>query len=53
VNEPLFVGVPAKIGARGVEEIIEVKLSEKERSNLQVSIDAVRELNAAADKLNL
>ncbi len=53
VDESLFVGVPAKIGKNGVEEVIEINLSSKERSNLQVSIDAVKELNAAADKLNL
>lgn len=53
VDESLFVGVPVKIGAQGAEEIIEVQLTEKERANLQVSIDAVKELNAAADKLGL
>jgi len=53
VKQALFVGVPAKIGANGVEEIIEVKLNDKEKANLQVSIAAVEELNAAADKLNL
>ena len=53
VNEPLFVGVPTKIGAKGVEEIIELTLSDKEKANLQVSIDAVKELNAAADQLGL
>lgn len=53
VKEPLFVGVPAKIGAKGIEQVIEVKLTESEQKNLQVSIDAVIELNQAADKLGL
>jgi malate dehydrogenase len=53
VKEPLFVGVPAKIGQKGVEEIIEVELTAEERANLQVSIDAVIELNTAVSNLNL
>ncbi len=53
VKESLFVGVPAKIGARGIEEIIEVSLTPAERANLEVSIQAVKELNAAADGLKL
>lgn len=51
ISEPLFVGVPAKIGANGVEEIIEVELTETEQANLQVSIDAVVDLNQAVAKL--
>jgi len=53
VKEPLFVGVPAKIGAKGVEEVIEVALTDKEKANLEVSINVVIELNQAADALNL
>src|SRR5207302_1171383 len=53
VKESLFVGVPVKIGAKGVEEIIEVELTNKERENLQLSINAVIELNQAAAKLKL
>jgi malate dehydrogenase len=51
VTRPLFVGVPAKIGAKGVEEIYEVPLTEEEKKNLDVSIKAVIELCDAADKL--
>lgn len=51
VKEPLFVGAPTKIGAKGVEKIYEVKLSATEQQNLQVSIDAVIELNNAVKKL--
>ena len=50
VKKPLFVGVPAKIGGKGVEEIIEVEITEAEQANLQVSIDAVIELCEAAEK---
>jgi malate dehydrogenase len=53
VKEPLFVGVPIKIGRKGVEEIIEVTLTPKEQTNLQSSIDAVIELNTAVSKINL
>ncbi len=51
VKKPLFVGVPAKIGAKGVEQIIEVALTEAEQQNLQLSIDAVIELCEAAEKM--
>lgn len=53
VKESLFVGVPAKMGAKGVEEVIEVALTAEEAANLKLSIDAVVELNEAADRLGL
>ncbi len=53
IKEPLFVGVPVKISAKGVEEIIEVVLNSDEKANLDVSIKTVQELNEAADKLDL
>jgi len=53
VKEPLFVGVPVKIGKNGVEEIIEVELTAKEQENLQGSINAVIELNNAVAKFQL
>jgi len=51
VSRPLFVGVPAKIGAQGIEEIIEVPLNAQEKQNLQLSIEAVIELCDLADTL--
>jgi malate dehydrogenase len=42
--EDLFVGVPVKLGGAGVEEIVELKLSESERADLENSAGAVREL---------
>jgi malate dehydrogenase len=40
----LFVGVPCKLGARGLEQIIEIKLTEEEQAALKKSADAVQEL---------
>ncbi len=40
----LFVGVPVKLGARGIEQIIEIKLTPEEQAALQKSADAVEEL---------
>ncbi len=40
----LFVGVPVKIGARGLEQIIEITLTPEENAALQKSAGAVREL---------
>ncbi len=40
----LFIGVPAKLGAQGLEQVVEVELTESERVLLQKSADAVKEL---------
>ncbi len=40
----LFVGVPVKLGARGIEQIIEIKLTPEERTALEKSAASVREL---------
>src|SRR6201986_1519356 len=40
----LFVGVPVKLGAKGVEEILEVKLSPEDKAALDKSPASVREL---------
>jgi len=40
----LFVGVPVKLGAGGVEEIIEFDLTDSEAKALQGSADSVQEL---------
>jgi malate dehydrogenase len=42
----LFVGVPVKLGARGIEQIYEVKLTAEEHAMLKKSADAVQELVA-------
>jgi malate dehydrogenase len=40
----LFVGVPVKLGARGIEQIIQIKLTDEERAALHKSAAAVKEL---------
>jgi malate dehydrogenase len=40
----LFVGVPVKLGARGIEQIIEIKLLPEEKTALDKSAASVREL---------
>src|ERR1700691_1059480 len=40
----LFVGVPAKLGAGGIEQIVEIKLLAHEKADLDKSAAAVREL---------
>ena len=40
----LFVGVPVKLGERGIEEIIQINLTTDERAELQRSAAAVQEL---------
>jgi malate dehydrogenase len=39
----LFLGVPVKLGRRGVEKVLEVELTSKERVDLGKSAEAVRE----------
>ncbi|MBZ5545662.1 MAG: malate dehydrogenase [Acidobacteriia bacterium] len=40
----LFVGVPVKLGAKGIEQIIEIKLTAEEKAALNKSAAAVKEL---------
>jgi malate dehydrogenase len=40
----LFIGVPVKLGANGVEKIIEISLAKNEKMALQKSADAVKKL---------
>jgi malate dehydrogenase len=42
----LYMGVPVKLGAAGIEEIVELELSDEERAELERSADAVREVVA-------
>jgi malate dehydrogenase len=42
----LFVGVPCKLGEKGIEQIIEIKLSADEQEALEKSAGAVKELVA-------
>jgi len=40
----IFVGLPVKLGSSGIEEILEIKLSEEESKELHVSASHVKEL---------
>jgi malate dehydrogenase len=40
----LYMGVPVKLGAGGVEEIVELDLTDGERAELETSADAVRDV---------
>ncbi len=52
--QKLFVGVPVKLGARGIEKIFEARLSEEESAALHKSAAAVKELvDLMAPKLSL
>ena len=49
--QDLFVGVPVKLGREGVEEILEISLTEEEEADLTRSADAVRSLVDSLDKM--
>jgi malate dehydrogenase len=40
----LFVGVPVKLGAKGIDKIIEIKLTADEKAALDKSAASVKEL---------
>ena len=40
----LYMGVPVRLGAEGVEEVVELELTDDERAELERSADAVREV---------
>ncbi len=42
----LFVGVPCKLGSRGIEDVIQIRLTPQEQSALEKSAGAVKELVA-------
>ena len=48
----LYVGVPAVLGAGGVERIVEIEMNADERVMFDHSIAAVKELNAAATNIS-
>ncbi len=41
--EDIYIGVPVKLGAAGIEEICEIALSDEEREGLRRSAEAIRE----------
>jgi malate dehydrogenase len=40
----LYMGVPVKLGAGGIQEILELELGDEEREALNASAEAVREV---------
>ncbi len=48
----LYAGVPAVIGASGVEQIVEIKLSDKEKEQFNLSIKAVENLYISAKNID-
>ena len=47
----IFVGVPAIIGKNGIEKFIEIKLNDEEKTMFDNSVEAVRQLNSIASKM--
>jgi len=50
--EKIYAGVPVIIGKNGVEKIQEIELDEKEKSEFDNSIEAVKKLWEAASKID-
>ena len=50
--DKLYVGVPVVIGAGGVEQIVEIELDAEAKKNLDVSVDAVKELLVACKAID-
>jgi len=50
--DDLYVGVPIIIGKDGVEKVIEINLTETAKTNLQTSVDAVKELLVACKSID-
>lgn len=47
----LFIGVPVKLGSNGIEQIIEITLTDDEKAALKKSADAVQELKEVLKKI--
>ena len=48
----MYAGVPVIIGSGGVEKVVELDLNTEERTNFQKSVNAVKELFEAAQKID-
>jgi malate dehydrogenase len=40
----LYMGVPVKLGSKGIEQILEIDLDESEQAAMKASADAVRDV---------
>jgi len=47
----MYVGVPAVIGAKGIERIVEIEFNSTERDMFKKSVDAVKTLVEACQKI--
>ncbi len=47
----LFVGVPVKLGQSGIEQVVEIPLTDEEKAALKHSADSVQELVDAMDRI--
>ncbi|HYE95231.1 MAG TPA: malate dehydrogenase [Rubricoccaceae bacterium] len=47
----LFIGVPVKLGAGGIKEIVELNLTADEQALMQASAEAVREITEAYERI--
>jgi malate dehydrogenase len=48
----IYAGVPVIIGAKGVEQVVELKLTNEEQNNFNNSVKAVKDLFTAAGKID-
>jgi malate dehydrogenase len=48
----IYLGVPVKLGKKGIEQVIELKLNNEEKQLLNASAKAVREVMDVLDKMN-
>tara|TARA_A100001388_G_C28503607_1_gene372820 strand:- start:227 stop:649 length:423 start_codon:yes stop_codon:yes gene_type:complete len=51
-TKDIYAGVPVIIGAKGVEKIVELNLSNEERLNFDKSVKSVKDLYNAAKKID-
>ncbi len=49
----IYLGVPVKLGRKGIEEIIELKLNKEEKTLLNESAESVREVMSVLDKMQV
>ena len=50
--DDLYVGVPAVLGAGGVEQVIQIDLDDAAKTNFDKSVDAVKELLVACKSID-
>ena len=50
--QDLFIGVPVKLGSTGIEEIVQIQLTDEEKAALNKSAAAVQELKEVLKKLD-